>query len=282
MQTYYWPTEGGTLALEADVIAAIALGGGSTSAFGLTTLNVFTPGAPGFRNVFRKTSNPLTLTSSAYSSVSSTYATNVDIGNTSTAPITLSGDYSYYVAAVQILPPALTITVGTGATFTITTGTNGAITGASMLTGGSGYAVNDLLSVITSTATNGVLKVVTINGTTGAVATVAVNTGQGGSGYVNGATVTTESKMASTITEASTLHFTNRDTNSKDTTKSTIPYKTSAPGTATNAYVLKISQNSAAGFTNAYGAYVTQPSGATNNYALTLDMLMIGNTGDYT
>lgn len=282
LQTYYWPTEGGTLALEADVNDAIALRGGSTSAFGLNTLNVFTPGAPGFRNVFRKTSNPLTLTSSAYSSVSSTYATNVDIGNTSTAPITLSGDNSYYVAAVQILPPALTIKVGTGATFTITTGTNGVITGASMFTGGSGYAVNDLLSVSASLGTGAVLKVTQINTTTGAVITVAVNTGQGGTGYTNGANVTTESKMGSTITEASTLHFTNRDTGGYTTTKSTIPYKTSPTGTATNAYVLKISQNSAAGFTNAYGAYVTQPSGAITNYALTLDMLMIGNTGNQT
>ena len=278
----YWPTEGGTLALETEVNAAIsALGGGST--FGLTTLNVFTPGAPGFRNVFRKTLGTLALNTNAYNSIVSTYATNVDIGNTFTAgstPITLSGDYSYYVAAVQILPPTLTIKVGTGATFTITTGTNGVITGASISTAGSGYAANDLLSVITSTSANGVLKVVTINGTTGAVATVAVNTA--GTGYVNGATVATESKMASTITEASTLHFTNRDTNNKDTTKSTIPYKTGTTGTATNAYVLKISQNSAAGFTNAYGAYVTQPSGAITNYALTLDMLMIGNTGNQT
>lgn len=288
LQTYYWPTEGGTLALEADVTAAIALGGGSTSAFGLTTLNVFTTEAPGFRNVFRKTLGTLTLSTNAYSSIVSTYATNVDIGNTFTAgstPITLSGDYSYYVAAVQILPPALTIKVGTGATFTITTGTNGVITGASMSTGGSGYAVNDLLSVITPTGVSGsggVLKVITVNATTGAVATVAVNTGQGGTGYVSNTTVTTESKMASTITDASTLHFTNRDTGSNTTTKSTIPYKTSTTGTATNAYVLKISQNSAAGFTNAYGAYVTQPSGAITNYALTLDMLMVGNTGDYT
>ena len=277
LQTYYWPTEGGTLALEADVNDAIALRGGSTSAFGLNTLNVFTPGAPGFRNVFRRTVAPVSLTSSSNNLVSFTYATNVDIGNAYTAgstSITLSGDYSYYVAAVQILPPTLTIKVGTGATFTITTA-NGVITGAAISAAGSGYAANDLLSVITSTSANAVLRVITVNGTTGAVTQVAVNTGQGGSGYVNGATVTTESKMASTIAEASTFHFNNRFVNNLATTKSTIPYKTSTVGTARNAYVLKISQNSAAGFTNAYGAYVTQPSGAINNYALTLDLLAL-------
>lgn len=288
----YWPTAGGTLALEAEVAAAItALGGGSTSAFGLTTLNVFTPGAPGFRNVFRKTAGTLTLTSSINNVVSSTYATNVDIGNMSADLITLSppsGDAAYYVAAVQILPPTLTITVGTGATFTVTASaisgtTGGVITSATVQAGGTGYAVNDLLSVITplgSTGSGGVLKVTTINATTTAVTAVTVATA--GSGYVNGTTVATVSQMASTIKEASTLHFTNRDTGSSTATKSTIPYKTSTTGTATNAYVLKISQNSAAGFTNAYGAYVTQPSGATNNYALTLDLMAMGFLGTQT
>jgi len=283
---FYWPTVGGTLALDTDVTSAIAASGGG-STFGLNTLNVFTPGAPGFRNVLRRTAVPVSLTSNSNNAVSSTYATNVDIGNAYTAgstSITLSGDAAYYyVAAVQILPPTLTITVGTGATFTIATGTNGVITSATAQAAGSGYAVNDLLSVIPPSGvggTLGVLKVTatvsasTVNGR-GPVSAVTVATA--GSGYVtsNNNVVTTESKMASTIAEASTFHFNNRFVNSLVSTKSTIPYKISTTGTATNAYVLKISQNSAAGFTNAYGAYVTQPSGAINNYALTLDLLAL-------
>jgi len=279
----YWPTVGGTLALETEVTAAIAASGGG-STFGLNSLNVFT-----LRNVFRKTLDPLTLTSNSYNVAASTYATNVDIGNT--APITLSGDNSYYyVAAVQILPPALTIKVGTGATFTITasaisSGSGGAITGAAVPAGGggSGYAVNDLLSVIPPSGvggTLGVLKVTAINTNTTAVTAVTVATA--GSGYVtsNNNVVTTVSQMGSTITEASTLHFNHRYVNSGSATRSTTPYITGQTGGIT-AYVLKISQNSTggSGFLNAYGAYVTQPSGATNNYALTLNLLALQYVG---
>ena len=67
-----------------------------------------------------------------------------------------------------------------------------------------------------------------------------------------------------TVTEASTLHIMGT------------PSKSGIPGTAVNAYGLKISDSNiyasvpASGFANGYGLYIIQPSEATNNYALAL------------
>ena len=85
-------------------------------------------------------------------------------------------------------------------------------------------------------------------------------TGSGGSHYLSTVQVKPQSLVvnaSNTAAQVSAFHITGA------------PTKTGM-GTATSAYGLKISSTSAGGtgFDSAYGAYITQPSGATTNYAL--------------
>ncbi len=89
---------------------------------------------------------------------------------------------------------------------------------------------------------------------------VTLGISSGGSHYLSTVQVKPQSLVvnaSNTAAEVSALHITGA------------PTKT-GPGAATSAYGLKISSTSTGGtgFDSAYGAYITQPSGATNNYAL--------------
>ena len=95
-------------------------------------------------------------------------------------------------------------------------------------------------------------------------------TGSGGSHYLSTVQVKPQSLVvnASNIAaEVSALHITGA------------PTKISGTGTATSAYGLKISSTGGTGFDSAYGAYITQPSGATTNVALEMILAVKTYTG---
>ena len=92
----------------------------------------------------------------------------------------------------------------------------------------------------------------------------------GGSHYLSTVQVKPQSLVvnASNIAaEVSALHITGA------------PTKISGAGTATSAYGLKISSTGGTGFDSAYGAYITQPSGATTNVALEMILAVKTYTG---
>ena len=86
-------------------------------------------------------------------------------------------------------------TPGTGATFSVTTTSSGAITALSITAAGSGYNVNDVLTLSGGT-TAATVKVATLTGT--GIATVTIVTG--GAGYSNG------NALTSTVTTIANPH----------------------------------------------------------------------------
>ena len=87
-------------------------------------------------------------------------------------------------------------TPGTGATFSVTTVSSGAITAVSVTAAGSGYNVGDILTLAGGTGSNAKLTVATLSGT--GVATVTVSTA--GTGY------TVADALTSTVTTIANPH----------------------------------------------------------------------------
>ena len=87
-------------------------------------------------------------------------------------------------------------TPGTGATFSVTTVSSGAITAVSVTAAGSGYGIGDILTMAGGTGTGAKLTVATLSGT--GVATVTVSTA--GTGY------TVADALTSTVTTITNAH----------------------------------------------------------------------------
>lgn len=93
-----------------------------------------------------------------------------------------AGQFTVYTTAN---PGYMMGSSGTGALFTLAS-TAGVLTGATATTAGSGYRIGDRILVTGGAGAGGFLTVATLTGT--GIATVTVATGDGGTGYTNGAT----------------------------------------------------------------------------------------------